>query len=222
MELGVVEAPLVVGNNVRLVVAGQRVGAVEDPAAAKGVVASGSLQLVDGTGLRQHVKAHALLVAQVRALVLRHGVENFAGVLINTYARLTTTRSVGVTRTDEVTLRVVSLHDHAGHGIVLAAVLHLGNVDLADLELLTWSNDQLLPILPRDRDWVTFNILARPRVYSSAECRVGTLRGVQHTRSIVLLVIALPGVAHGIVGSGRRELPDLLLGHLCVEIQVSL
>ena len=219
VELGVVEAPLVVSNNVCLVVAIQRVRAFKRSAYTAIVVFNRSLKLVDAARLGEHAEAHALLVAQVRALVLRHGVEDLAGSLINTYARLTTTRSVGVTRADEVTLRVVSLHDHAGHGIVRAAVLHLGNVDLADFELLAWLNDQLFSVLPRHRDRVTFDVLARPRVYSSAKNSAAPLGGIRPVR-IVLRVVALPGVTHRVITRGRSELLDFLIGQLCVDIQV--
>ena len=79
----------------------------------------------------------------------------------------------------------------------------------------------LLERLPRHRDRVTFDVLAGPRVYNSAKRRAVPLGGIRPVR-IVLLVVALPGVTHGVVGASFGELLDLLISEIRVEIEVSL
>ena len=207
-------------DDVRLTVALQRVGAVEGLAFFADVVFSGSLELVNGTWLRQNGEVDVLVGRQIGTTVFRPGEVDVASLFVDTQ-ELLTTGDRWVSGADELAVAVVSFHDHAGHRVVRTAVLHSRNVDRADLGFLTRDDHVLLERLPRHRNRVTFDVLARPRVYSSAECRAGTLRGIE-IATMVLRVVTLPGVAHGIVGSGRSELLDLLLGQLCEDIQVSL
>ena len=148
MELGVVEAPLIVAHYVGLIVARKRIRAIKSTTFAVIIRLSGSLKLLHRTRLCQHAKPHALLLTQLRALVLRHGVEDIAGSLINTQARRAATGSSGVARSDEATLGVVGLHNHAGQGIIHAPVFNRWNVNLADLELFARPDHQLFLVLP--------------------------------------------------------------------------
>ena len=217
MVLGVIQRERLRVDDVRLAVACQRVGAVEGLIFAPFVVVvSSGLELVNGTRLRQNGEVDVLVGRQVSTAVLRPGEVDVTGLFVDTQV-LRTTGGFRVGGADELAVAVIGLHDHAGHGVVLAVVLHSRNVDGTDLGFVTGHDDVLLPVLPRHRNRVTFNVLARPRVYSSAECRAVTFRGFQ-ARRIVLLVVALPGVAHGILGSGRSELLDLLSSEICVEI----
>ena len=183
------------------------------------VVLTGSLELIHSTRLGQHAEAHSLLIAQLRALVLRHGV--FDGAVGVDGQTLLTTGGIGVARSDEVALSVVGFHDHAGHGIVGAAASDSRYVDLADLEHLARSDDQLLLVLPRHRDRVTFDVLARPRVHDGRKGCAASLGGFR-TVNVLLGVRALPGVAYRVSGSGFSELLDFCIGKYRVEIQVSL
>ena len=219
MVLGVVQGERLGIDDVRLVIARQRVRTVEDLAIAVGIVFSGTLELVDGTRLRQNGEVHVLVGRQVRTTVFRPGEEDLAGRFVD-IQQLLTAGDGRIRGADELTVAVVRFHDHAGHRVVRTGVPQSRNVDRTDLGFRTRNDDVLLPVLPRDRDRVTFVVLARPRVHSSGERRIGPLGGFRAIR-IVLLVVALPGVTHRVIGSGRRELLDFLVAQPCSEIQVS-
>ena len=161
-------------------------------------------------------------MTQLRALVLRHGVEDIAGSLIDTQARRAATGSSGVARSDEATLGVVGLHNHAGQGIIHAPVFNRWNVNLADLELFARPDHQLFSVLPRYRDRITFDVLARPRVYDGCKVCVASLGGPNLWVGILLLIVALPGVTNRVSGSGLSELLDFRIGQFRIEVQVSL
>ena len=79
----------------------------------------------------------------------------------------------------------------------------------------------LLERLPRDRDRVTFGVLARPWVHDSAELGIGTLRRFQVAK-IVRFVVPLPGVAHRIASTSLRGPCYSRIGETRVKIQVPL
>ena len=208
-------------DDVRLVVASQRIRAVEDFAfAIEIVVLVSSLELVHGTWLSQNGEAHVLVSGQVGTAILGPGEVDLAGLFVDTQV-LRTAGRCRVGGADELTVAVVGLHDHARHRIVRAFALDSRNVDLTDLGFHTRDDNVLLERLPRHRDRVTFDVLARPRVYDSAESSTVTLRGIRSGR-VPFLVVTLPTVTHRVIGSGRGELFDFLLGQLCIDINVSL
>ena len=220
MILGVIQRERFGVDDVRLVIASQRVRAVEDLGIAEFIVVfTSSLELIHGTWLRQNGEVHVLVGRLVRTTVLRPGEIDIA-VVINTQ-HLCAARSSYVRGADELAVAVVGLHDHAGHRVVRTTVLHSGNVDLTDLGFLTRDDHMLLESLPRHRDRVTFDVLARPRVDNSTELRAASL-GNLRAGSLVFRVVALPGVTYRVIGSGRSELLDLLIGQLCFEVHVSL
>ena len=79
----------------------------------------------------------------------------------------------------------------------------------------------LFKVFPRHRDGIAFVVLARPGVHSSGESRSVPLGGMLRAIVVILLVVALPGVTHRVIGRGRSELLDFLIGQVCVDIQVS-
>ena len=150
-------------DDVRLTVALQRVGAVEGLAFFADVVFSGSLELVNGTWLRQNGEVDVLVGRQIGTTVFRPGEVDVASLFVDTQ-ELLTTGDRWVSGADECAVAVVSFHDHAGHRVVRTAVLHSRNVDRADLGFITCDDHVLLERLPRHRDRVTFDVLAGPRV----------------------------------------------------------
>ncbi len=92
---------------------------------------------------------------------------------------------------------------------------------MTDLGLFPWDDDVLFEALPRDRNRVTFDVLARPRVHDSRVQGIGALSRFQAV-GILLRVLALPDVAHRVIFTGLSELCDLFLGQVGVKIQVSL
>ena len=221
MVLRVIQGERLRVDDVRLVVARQRVGAVEGLAIAIGVVVLiSSLELFDTTWLRQNGKVHVLVSCQVGTAVLRPGEENLTGRFVDTQV-LRTARRYRIRSADELAVAVVGFHDHAGHRVVRAFALHSRNVDLTDLGFFARDDHVLLERLPRDCDRVTFDVLARPRVYNSAETGVGTLRSFQAVR-VVFRVVPLPGVTHRVSGTSFCELLDLRIGEIREKVQVSL
>ena len=218
--LGIVQGERLGVDDVRRVVARQRVGAVEGFAYAEGVILRGSLELVHGTWLRQNGEVHVLVGRQLGTAVLRPGEEDVAGVFVDTQL-LRTTRRCRVGGTDELAVAVVGLHDHAVHRVVRAAVLHFGNVDRADLGFFTRHDHVLFERLPRHRDRITFDVLARPWVHDSVELGIGTLRRFQVAK-IVRCVVPLPGVAHRIVSTSLRGPCYSRIGETRVKINVPL
>ena len=71
MVLGVVQGERLRVDDVRLVVARQRVGAFEGLTTSEIVILDSSLKLIDGTRLRQNGEAHVLVSCQVGTAVLR-------------------------------------------------------------------------------------------------------------------------------------------------------
>ena len=130
---------------------------------------SGCLELVHGTWLRQNGEIHVLVGRQVGIAVLWPGEVDVAGRLVDAQ-ELLTAGGFWVSGADELTVAVVSFHDHAGQRVVrgqrvlVVALRQLGDVDGADLRLLSRHDHMLLERLPRHRDGVTFDVLARPRV----------------------------------------------------------
>ena len=219
--LGVVQGERLGVDHVRRVIARQRIRTVEGLAFFADVVFNGILELVDGTWLRQNGEVHVLVGRQVGTTVFRPGEVDVAGFFVDAQ-QLLTAGDGRIRGADELAVAVVGFHDHAGHRVVRTAVLHSRNVDRTDLGFLTRDDHMLLRYLsslPRNRDRVTFDVLARPRVYSSAKSSVGPLGRVRTIR-IVLLVVALPGVTYRVISRGRSELLDFLIGQLCVGIQV--
>ena len=197
-------------DDVWLAIACQRVGTFERRASTVVIALDSGLELVHTTWLRNDRKIHILLCSEFLFFSTLVGIFRIAilgpcvidiAILVDTHTLLATIRSAGIRCADELTVTIVSLYHHPGQRIVCAAILYSRNVDVADLAFLIGDDHMLTDLLPRHRDRVTFDVLARPRVYSSAECRAGTFRGIE-VASMVLRVIALPGIAHGIVGSG--------------------
>ena len=113
MELGIVQAPLVTRNDVGLVVAIQRVGLVIY--LSKISVGNRITQLFDRTWLCHHVETSSLLRGQLRALILRHRVDNVT-VIVDAQLLLTA-RGGGVARTDVLALGIVGFRNHTRHGV---------------------------------------------------------------------------------------------------------
>ena len=79
----------------------------------------------------------------------------------------------------------------------------------------------LLEVLPRHRDRVTLDVLARPRVHDGRKgCTVSL--GGKRAGGTVDLIVSLPGVTYRVSGSGLSELLDFSIGQFRVEVQVSL
>ena len=218
--LGVVQGERLRVDDVRLVVAGQRVGVVEDLGVAKLIVVlTSGLELIHGTRLRQNGEVHVLISCQVGTAVLRPG-EVDVTVVRDTQV-LGTAGYCRVGGADERAVAVVGLHDHAGHGVIRAAVLNSRNVNLTDLGFRTCNDDVLLKVLPRNRDRVTFDVLARPRVHDGRKGCTVSLGGIRRGGT-VSLIVSLPGVTDWVRGSGLSELLDFRIGQFRVDVQVSL
>ena len=169
--LGIVQGEGLGVDDVCLVVARQRVGAVEGSIMIPEevlVALSCSLELVHGTRLRQNGEDHVLVSCQVGAAVLRPREVDVASGFVGTQV-LRTAGCCRVRGADELAVAVVGLHDHAGHGVIRAAARHCRNVNLTDLGFLTRDDNVLLEVLPRHRDRVTFDVLARPRVHDGCK-----------------------------------------------------
>ena len=220
--LGVVQGERLGVDDVRLVVARQRVGAVEGSVVLdKLIVAlSSSLELVHAARLCQNGEVHVLVSCQVSTAVLRPGEVDLTGLFVDTQV-LGAARRRWVGGADELAVAVVGLHNHAGHGVIRAAARHIRDVDLTDLGFIARDNDVLFEALPRNRDRVTFDVLARPRVHDGRKgCAVPL--GGKRRGGTVSLIVSLPGVTYRVRGSGLSELLDFRIGQFCVEVQVSL
>ena len=145
-----------------------------------------------------------------RPAVLRPSEVDFAGRFVDTQ-HLFAARCFRICGAEELAVAIVSLYNHASHGVVRATVLHSWHVDLANLGFVTGHDHVLLERLPRHRDRVTFDILARPRIHKRGKKNAATLRCFgASTHGIILRVVALPCVAHGVFGTSLRVLPDLI------------
>ena len=215
--LGVIKGERLRVDDVCLVVASQRVGAVEGSAFPEVVVLGSRLELVHATRLCQNGEVHVLVSCQVGTAVLRPGEEDFAGRFVDTQV-LRTAGCGRVRGADERAVAIVSLHDHAGHRVVSATVLHSRNIDLTDLGFLTGDDDVLFEVLPRHRDRVTFDVLARPRVHDGRKACRFSPGGPSPWVGIFLLIVTLPGVTYRVGGGGLSELLDFLVSQFRVEI----
>ena len=210
-------------DDVRLVVTGQRVRAVERLwLAIQIVVFSGSLKLLYCTRLRDYRKVHVLVSSQVGTAVLRPREVDVAGRFVDTQV-LSTTGCLRVRGADKFAVAVVGLHDHTGHRVIRTLAAHSRDVDLTDLGFALGSRDDdvLFEVLPRHRDRVTFDVLARPGVHDGRKGCAASLGGSWSLR-IVLLIVALPGVTYRVSGCGLSELLDFRIGQFCAKVQVSL
>ena len=208
-------------DDVRLVVTGQRVRAVEGSITFEPliVVLSCTLELVHATRLCQNGEVHVLVSSQVGAAVLRPCEINFAIFVDTQHLLAAGGRRIG--GADKFSVAIVGLYNHAGHRIVRPTVLHSRHVDLANLGYFTGDDHVLLERLPRHRDWVTFDVLARPRVYDGHEECVVPLGG-SWSPGRFLLIVARPPVTHGVFDSSFSVLLDLLFGQVRIEIKIQL
>ena len=153
VELRIVQAPLVARNDVGFAVALWAIGLLKD--LTKIISRNRITQLLHRTWLSHHVESGALLRGQLRALVLRHCIEDVA-VVVDAQLLLPT-RGGGVARTDVLALGVISLRNHTRHRVSIS-------VNMTDLQLLARTNDELFLRYPVNRDRRTVIVLTRPWV----------------------------------------------------------
>ena len=220
---GVVQGERLGVDDVRLVVTGQRVGAVERLwRAIQIVVFSGSLKLLYCTRLRDYRKVHVLVSGQVGTTVFRPREVDVAGRFVDTQV-LSAAGCLRVRGADELAVAVVGLHNHTGHRVIRTLAGHSWDVDCTDLGFALDPRDDhvLFEVLPRHRDRVTFDVLARPGVHDGRKGYAAS-RGSPWSLRIFLLIVALPGVTYRVSGCGLSELLDFLIGQFCDKVQVPL